>query len=127
MKVSEFRGVKVGDRGYKISYAFNGQGLHIFQGIVHEIEDFGKIIYNSDHSITLRSELPCGDEYRLYMESFGYPFEIIDDKCYPLSFGCSLYSKGNTTVSYFARDEKELKQLKRIIRRIAVKFATKGL
>ena len=126
MKVKEFRGVKIGDKGYKISYAFNGQGLHIMEGIVHNITDFGKIIDKVDHSITLRSEFPCDEEHRVYMDSFGYNYVEIDRKIYPLSFGCYLYSEDNSTCSFFARNKQELEEIKEKVKKRAIKFATQG-
>jgi len=114
--VDEFRGVKVGDAGFKISYSFNGGGLHIFEGIVYEITDLGEKLYSSDHSIVLRSKAPCNSDHKEYMDSFGYPYVEVDGECFPLSFGCCLYSDDNSNCSFFARDRAELERIKGLLK-----------
>ncbi len=122
----QFKTIKIGDKGYKISYSFDGTGLHIMKGIVHEIEVYKDSYGKQKHSFTLRSELPCTDDHINYMDSFGYNYVTIKDKCYPLSWGCRLYSSKESCKSFFAKDKKELSKIKSKIKKMAIKFATEG-
>lgn len=125
MKVNEFRNVKMGDKGYKISYNFAHSELHIFEGVVHEIYAYEEPINNKDHSITLRAEIPCDDYHKEYMDSEGYDYVMLDGKCYPLSWDCCLYSDKITTCSFYAKDKEELKIIKTKLKEKAIDFATK--
>lgn len=125
MKVKEFRGVKIGDKGYKIDYNYVTCSLGVFEGIVHEIVKFENFIYDSDHAIILRSAIPCDKGHKLYMDEEGFDYVMIDGKCYPLSFGCSLYSEKNPPNSTYVKDKKELEFIKAKLKKKAIEFATK--
>lgn len=124
MKVNEFRNVKIGDKGYKISYNFAHSELRVFEGIVHEICVLKEPIEHKDHAIILRSEIPCSEDHKEYMDSEGYDYVIIDGKCYPLSWDCYLYSEKITQCSYYAKDKKELASLKAKLKEKAIEYAT---
>ncbi len=125
MEVKEFRNVKIGDKGYKISYNFAHSVLHVFEGVVHEIYTYREPIEHKDHSIVLRAEIPCNENHKEYMDSEGYDYIMIDGKCYPLSWGCCLYSDKISTCSFYAKDKKELEEIKTKLKEKAIDFATK--
>jgi len=124
-EVNEFRGIKIGDKGYKISYNFAHSALHIFEGIVHEIYNYNEEIEHKDHSIILRSRVPCDEGHKLYMDSEGFDYIMLNGKCYPLSFGCCLYSDEISTCSFYAKDKKELGFIKAKLKEKAIDFVTK--
>lgn len=126
MKVNKFRGIKIGDKGYKISYNFAHSELHIFEGIVHEIYNYEEPVNQKYHSIILRSEVPCNEDHKLYMDSEGFDYIMLKGKCYPLSFDCCLYSDEISTCSFYAKDKKELEFIKAKLKEKAIDFATKS-
>lgn len=126
MKVNEFRDIKIGDYGYKISYDFAHSELRVFEGIVYEIYVYEEPIENKDHSIILRSRVPCNEDHKEYMDSEGFDYIMLDGKCYPLSWDCYLYSDKISQCSFYAKDKKELAFIKAKLKEKAIKFATRS-
>ncbi|GAH46295.1 unnamed protein product [marine sediment metagenome] len=59
------------------------------------------------------------------MESEGYDYIMIDEKCYPLSWGCCIYSDEISLCSFYAKDKEELGFIKAKLKEKAIDFATK--